>query len=289
MARTVVQKKSEALDRAGHALAGVKKGTNLVGKPMVMAAGKAPAGKAPAGWRPAAIAARPTQGGKTPFASKAGAPVPAVAVKRAMSHRKKKHIEKELREQQATVDYAIPKAAFMRLVRETVAGLTTNDDGLRMQQSAIEALQAASEAMLAEFFAECNRLVLMLRQRTLSGRVARFHKQTLTRLGFTWMANGAMQAEIFDMGRGTRVQQIEGPSRIKEYMKARSALNKRKPKKAKAAAAAAAVAADAPEQPAGDEEEQQPEEEEGDAADEGEGFPEADQEDGDDGDADDEE
>lgn len=236
MARTV--KTDSAASRTAKAEAADNK---KAGRPQ--AAGKAPVG--------AAAVARPTQGGKSPFALQRGKllavrkekPIDRLAKKDDKVKRRRKNgalVLKEIRIQQKSTEFAIPKAPFRRQVRETTADVSGKD--FRWQDSALDALQTEAEAAIAQLMAEANRQTYAQRHKMLLRRTFNFTIQTMRRLGVSWIMSGPLQTEVFDMGGGLKLQQLEGPEQIRDYELARKALNvikKRKPKKAKPAAAAA--------------------------------------------------
>lgn len=203
------------------------------------------ASKAPRGL----VAPRATQGGKGPIsaqrfallaAARAAKPIDRLSQKddkAARARRRKHHVLKEIREQQESTTHAIPLAPFHRMVREITLDLFGKP--FRWQESALEALQTASEALLTQLFGEANRQTYAQRQKMLLRRTLIFTIQTARRLGMSCIDSGPLPAEVFDMGGGVKLQQIEGVQQIKAYKQARADANRKKPKKAKPAAPAA--------------------------------------------------
>jgi len=67
---------------------------------------------------------------------------------------------REIRKHQKSVDLLIPKAPFVRLVREIMHGITIGQH-YHIQASALEALQEAAEAALVNEF-ECKYMIIWL-------------------------------------------------------------------------------------------------------------------------------
>jgi histone H3/H4 len=201
------------------------------------------ASKAPRG----AVPLRPTQGGKGPMsaqrlallaAARQAKPIDRLSQKNdkvARARRRKHHVLKEIREQQESTTHAIPRAPFQRQVRETT--IDVSGKPFRWQESALDALQTASEALLTQLFGEANRQTYAQRQKMLLRRTLIFTIQTARRLGMSCIDSGPLPAEVFDMGGGVKLQQIEGPQQIKAYKQARAAANRKKSKKAQPAPA----------------------------------------------------
>lgn len=59
---------------------------------------------------------------------------------------------REIRQQQRSTELCIPKLPFMRLVRELIADVVRPGDAVRIQASALEALQEAAESFLITEF-----------------------------------------------------------------------------------------------------------------------------------------
>ncbi|XP_017760970.1 PREDICTED: histone H3.3-like, partial [Eufriesea mexicana] len=70
----------------------------------------------------------------------------------------------------------IPKASFSRLVKEIIIDLFPNSFVNRIQSTALEALQEATEAYMVQFFEDCVLLSLHAKRVTL-----RIHDMILTR------------------------------------------------------------------------------------------------------------
>lgn len=228
MARTV--KTDNAASRTAKAEAADDK---KAGRPQ--AAGKAPVG-----------AARPTQGGKAPFTLQRGklqavrkeTSIDRLAKKDDKVKRRRKNgalVLQEIRKQQKETEFAIPRAPFRRQVRETTADVFGKD--FRWQAAALDALQTEAEAALVQLMGEANRQTYAQRQKMLLRRTFSFTIQTMRRLGINWILSGPLKTEVFDMGRGIKLQQLEGPEQIRDYQLAVKALNakKRKPKQPKKA------------------------------------------------------
>lgn len=202
------------------------------------------------------VAARPHVAGKTPRSTQGGkstisaqrlallrksAPLGRLSQKgggQPRRPRRKNHVLAEIRLQQGSTGFAIPCAAFSRLAREVtidVAGVP-----FRFRKDALDAIQTASEAMLTELFAECQRQVFAQQKKKLLRRTFIFTRQTLRRLGWTCIDSGPLVAEIFDMGGGVLLQQIEGQQQIKAFKVARAEANRKKRNASSAAAKAAA-------------------------------------------------
>jgi histone H3/H4 len=250
MARTIEKKADDAASRSANVAAADNKkaaapgNKKAVGRPQM-------ASKAPRG----AVAPRPTQGGKSPYslqqrgallaAARLAKPISRLSQKDdkvARARRRKHHVLKEIREQQKSTAHAIARAPFQRQVRETTIDVAGKP--FRWQESALDAIQTAAEALLTQLFGEANRQTYAQRQKMLLRRTLIFTIQTARRFGMSCIDSGPLQAEVFDMGGGVKLQQIEGQQQIKAYKQARADANRKKPKAAAAAAAPAAPAAD---------------------------------------------
>ncbi len=101
--------------------------------------------------------ARKNVGGKSPrkmLATKAAAaPGRVVKLKKPHRYRPGTVALQEIRRYQKGSELLLRKAPFQRLVREIVAGFKAD---LRMQSSALEALQEAAEAYLVSLFEDTN-------------------------------------------------------------------------------------------------------------------------------------
>ncbi|VDM44200.1 unnamed protein product [Toxocara canis] len=62
----------------------------------------------------------------------------------------------QIRKLQRTTELLMPRAPFMRLVREIARQVAPNHNDLRFQSAAISALQEATEAYLTMLFEDCN-------------------------------------------------------------------------------------------------------------------------------------
>ncbi len=63
---------------------------------------------------------------------------------------------REIRKYQKGAELLLRKRPFQRLVREVTEAVTETEKGYRYQQSAIDALQEASEAYLVKLFEDAN-------------------------------------------------------------------------------------------------------------------------------------
>ncbi|KAG6836758.1 hypothetical protein H0H93_003677 [Arthromyces matolae] len=81
---------------------------------------------------------------------------------------------REIRKYQRSSNLLIPKSSFYRLVREISLNMLTDEtlpeSGLRWQQSALEALQEASEAFLVYLFEDVNLCALHAKRATIMQR-----------------------------------------------------------------------------------------------------------------------
>ncbi|KAH7340006.1 histone-fold-containing protein, partial [Pyrenochaeta sp. MPI-SDFR-AT-0127] len=62
---------------------------------------------------------------------------------------------REIRRYQKSIDLLLLKLPFSRVVREIIANITSYRD-MRIQPSALEALQEVCEAMLTRYIEDCN-------------------------------------------------------------------------------------------------------------------------------------
>ncbi|XP_076278130.1 uncharacterized protein LOC143208009 [Lasioglossum baleicum] len=90
-----------------------------------------------------------------------------VLTRRELTVRRHRHVLKEIRHLRRSVNLLIPKAAFRRVVREIIFYLFPNLGNLRIQLSALEALQEAVEAYLVQFFEDCAVLSMHAKRVTL--------------------------------------------------------------------------------------------------------------------------
>lgn len=101
---------------------------------------------------------------KTKKAAEAEEPA---AVKKAHRWRPGTVALREIRKEQGETKYAIKKAPFRRLVRETVTEVLGANQSLRITETAFEALQAATEGELVRFMNESLLNMVHARRRTL--------------------------------------------------------------------------------------------------------------------------
>lgn len=85
---------------------------------------------------------------------------------------------KEIRRYQRSTELLIRKMPFRRLVKEISQDFTANGDPIRMQVSAVEALQEAAESYLVSIFEDTNlcaihgkRVTIMTRDIQLARRI----------------------------------------------------------------------------------------------------------------------
>jgi histone H3/H4 len=69
-----------------------------------------------------------------------------------------------------TGDLLIPRAPFLRLVKEIANDCHLGDSGLRFHKPAVEALQEAAEAFLCQLFTEANLAAIHARRVTIMPR-----------------------------------------------------------------------------------------------------------------------
>lgn len=104
--------------------------------------------------------ARKSAGGKAPrkqLATKAARKgAPATKVKKPHRWRPGTVALREIRRYQKDVNLLIRKAPFIRLVREIAQEFKKVGEGVRIQASALDALQEASEAYLVQLFEDTN-------------------------------------------------------------------------------------------------------------------------------------
>lgn len=223
--------------------------------------GRVMASKSPASLAKPAAPTRPTQGGKTPYSMARGRLLAAQKDKpidrlKAKSGAKEKEprvhkrrinrIDKELRDQQKTVVFAIPRAAFQRWTRE-VTREVDDSKAYRFTRGALEAIQTFAEDEAIKLFGGATRLVHLLRHKMVLGRTFRFAVEGKRLDGVPWYMAGPLESEVFEMGGGKKMIHIQGARQIKEYMAAARAIaaeeKNAKPKKKKKAKKAAAAAA----------------------------------------------
>ena len=92
---------------------------------------------------------------------------PAAKEKKAHRWRPGTVALREIRKEQGETKYAIKKAPFRRLVRETVTDVLGANQSLRITETAFEALQAATEGELVRFMNESLLNMVHARRRTL--------------------------------------------------------------------------------------------------------------------------
>lgn len=66
--------------------------------------------------------------------------------------KRKSHVLQEIRSLRRTTGFLIPKLVFARLVREIILDIFPREDITRIQASALEALQEATEMYVVQFF-----------------------------------------------------------------------------------------------------------------------------------------
>lgn len=86
-------------------------------------------------------------------------------VKRPRKYRPGTLALREIRKYQKSVDLLLPKAPFRRLVRDAIQALSTN---FRVQQSALSAIQEATEAFMVGLFADANECAIHAKRVTLN-------------------------------------------------------------------------------------------------------------------------
>ncbi|XP_076654304.1 uncharacterized protein LOC143359868 [Halictus rubicundus] len=77
------------------------------------------------------------------------------------------YVLREIKHLRRSVHLLIPKVAFSRVVREIIFNLFPNLGDIRIQASALEALQEAAEAYLVQFFEDCILLSMHAKRVTL--------------------------------------------------------------------------------------------------------------------------
>eukprot|EP01066_Platyproteum_vivax_P006942 Platyproteum_vivax@DN258_c0_g1_i1.p1 len=127
--------------------------------------------------RPKATPSRSTTSQKTPSASlstksrkqqspqkRAG---PSFAANKASIPKNQRKILKEIRFYQNNTDFLIPKAPFVRVVRDIQQPFIAHNEGYRWTPEALMALQTAAEAYLVGLFADAVLLTYHARRVTL--------------------------------------------------------------------------------------------------------------------------
>ena len=110
--------------------------------------------------------ARKSTGGKAPrkqLATKAARKTPppgTVLVKKPHRYRPGTVALREIRQYQKSVNLLLRKKPFQKLVREIVQDVRRSPDQLRMQSTALLALQEAAEAYLVGLFEDTNLLAI---------------------------------------------------------------------------------------------------------------------------------
>ncbi|KAF3422121.1 hypothetical protein E2986_00422 [Frieseomelitta varia] len=91
---------------------------------------------------------------------------------------RKSHALREIRHYRKSVNLLIPKLPFTRLVRDIMIDLFPRSGINRIQASALQALQEATEAYIVQFFEDCilltqhaNRVTLQVRDMILMRRL----------------------------------------------------------------------------------------------------------------------
>ncbi|KAH0944822.1 hypothetical protein HN011_004425 [Eciton burchellii] len=81
--------------------------------------------------------------------------------------KKKNRVLKEIRYLRKTTHFLIPKLPFARIVREILVDLFPRQDIVRIQATALEALQEATEMYIVQFFEDAMLLSLHAKRVTL--------------------------------------------------------------------------------------------------------------------------
>ncbi|KAL0102228.1 hypothetical protein PUN28_018638 [Cardiocondyla obscurior] len=81
--------------------------------------------------------------------------------------KKKSHVLQEIRHLRRTTHFLIPKLSFARVVREIIMDIFPREGINRIQSSALEALQEATEMYLVQFFEDAILLALHAKRVTL--------------------------------------------------------------------------------------------------------------------------
>ncbi|KYM76082.1 Histone H3-like centromeric protein cse-4 [Atta colombica] len=75
-------------------------------------------------------------------------------------HKRKSHVLQEIKHLRRTTHFVIPKLSFARLVREIIIDIFPRKNITRIQATALEALQEATEMYLVQFFEDAVLLAL---------------------------------------------------------------------------------------------------------------------------------
>lgn len=81
-------------------------------------------------------------------------------------------VVKEIRKEQASCTWVIPRKTFIRVVKEIMGELGSGD--LRIQTSAVDGLLSATEAYMVERFSQADRLRAFCKSETLTAEQLRF-------------------------------------------------------------------------------------------------------------------
>ncbi|EGI67414.1 PREDICTED: histone H3.3-like [Acromyrmex echinatior] len=82
-------------------------------------------------------------------------------------HKRKSHVLQEIRHLRRTTHFLIPKLSFARLVREIIIDIFPRENITKIQATALEALQEATEMYLVQFFEDAVLLALHAKRVTL--------------------------------------------------------------------------------------------------------------------------
>ncbi|XP_015434328.1 PREDICTED: histone H3.3-like [Dufourea novaeangliae] len=80
---------------------------------------------------------------------------------------RRRHVLQDIKYLRKTVQLLIPKSVFMRVIRQIISDLFPNSGVVRIQASALEALQEATEAYIVQFFEDCTLLSMHAKRITL--------------------------------------------------------------------------------------------------------------------------
>jgi histone H3/H4 len=86
---------------------------------------------------------------------------------------------REIRRYQRSTSLLIPKLPFSRLVKEICQDITGKDRGIRIQASALDALQEATEAFAVKLFENANHCAIHGKRKTLNVRDIKLVKRIL--------------------------------------------------------------------------------------------------------------
>ncbi|XP_076755944.1 histone H3-like, partial [Xylocopa sonorina] len=80
---------------------------------------------------------------------------------------RKARVLQEIKHLRRSVSFVLPKAPFARLVKEIINTLFPSSSVIRIQVTALEALQEALEAYIVQFFEDCYLLTMHAKRVTL--------------------------------------------------------------------------------------------------------------------------